>query len=117
MSKRPSPKKRKRLNARQHRRAQPKSQPRVQNVDFTQEESAGSEEPTQAGDTQGLSGIPDAAFESVKELTEEGQYFEAEVVDAVENAPPADAGPVKTKEVPEDDVPAEYYVPDRERQS
>ncbi|MFY9527384.1 MAG: hypothetical protein WAR24_00595 [Candidatus Acidiferrales bacterium] len=46
--------------------------------------------------------------ESVTELAEEGQDFEAEVVSGVENAPDADKGEVRTKEVPEDDVPPEY---------
>jgi hypothetical protein len=77
----------------------------------------GSTDPTQSGDTQGLSGVPDADSESVKELMEEGQYFEAEVVDAIENAPTSDAGEIRTREVPEDDVPAEYRAPTRERQS
>jgi hypothetical protein len=59
--------------------------------------------------------LPDeaeAASESVLELTEEGQSFEAEAIAGVEDAPDADAGEVRTKQVPEDDVPAEYL--DRE---
>jgi hypothetical protein len=84
-------------------------------VDVTDDQSVGSDESTLSGDTQGLPEVPDATFESVKELTEEGQYLEAELVDGVENAPPADAGPVRTKEVPEDDVPPEYLDPDREQ--
>jgi hypothetical protein len=62
----------------------------------------------QSGDTQGLSGIADAESESVKELLEEGQSFEAEVVQGVENVPDADEGEVRTQEVPEDDVPDNY---------
>jgi hypothetical protein len=62
----------------------------------------------QSGDTQGLSGIADVSSESVEELLEEGQSFEAEVVNGVENAPDADAEEVITREVPEDDVPQEY---------
>jgi len=31
------------------------------------------------------------------------------VVSGIENAPDADASEVKTKEVPEDDVPPEYF--------
>ena len=34
--------------------------------------------------------MPEASSESVEELADEGQAFEAEVVDAVENAPLAD---------------------------
>ena len=62
----------------------------------------------QSGDTQGLGAGPDADSESVEELLEEGQSFEAEVVDGVENAPEPDEGEVRTKEVEEDDVPEEY---------
>jgi hypothetical protein len=62
----------------------------------------------QAGDTQGLSASPDVDSESVEELLEEGQSFEAEVLNGVERAPDADQGEVRTHEVPEDDVPEEY---------
>jgi hypothetical protein len=62
----------------------------------------------QSGDLQGLSDISDADSESVRELVEEGQYFEASVISGVENAPDADAGPVHTHERNEDDVPPEY---------
>jgi hypothetical protein len=62
----------------------------------------------QSGDTQGLSGAVEADSESVKELLEEGQSYEAEVVKGVEDAPDPDVAEVHTKEVPEDDVPREY---------
>ena len=62
----------------------------------------------QSGDTQGISGVVQTDSESVEELLEEGQSFEAEVVAGVENAPDADVSEVYTKEVPEDDVPGEY---------
>ena len=62
----------------------------------------------QSGDTQGLSDVAEADSESVRELLEEGQSFEAEVVSGVENAPDADESEVHTREVPEDDVPTEY---------
>jgi hypothetical protein len=62
----------------------------------------------QAGDTQGLSDVAQADSQSVEELVEEGQGFEAAVISGVENAPPADVAEVKTKEVPADDVPPEY---------
>ena len=72
----------------------------------------------QAGDLQGLSDIADADSESVRELVEEGQAFEAAVVSGVENAPPADVEEVETSEVPEDDVPEEYleHDPDEPRE-
>jgi len=66
-------------------------------------ESAG-----QSGDTQGLSDIEEADSESVEELTEEGQGLEADLIDAVENSPDPDVSEVRTREVPQDDVPEEY---------
>lgn len=74
---------------------------------------AGSEAAGQSGDVQGLSEIADADSESVEQLVEEGQAFEAEVISGVEDAPDADQGPVRTKEVSQDDVPGEYDNPDR----
>jgi len=62
----------------------------------------------QSGDLQGLSSNATADSESVQELLEEGQYFEAEAVRGVEDAPDPDQGEVRTKQVPEDDVPPEY---------
>jgi hypothetical protein len=70
------------------------------------EESEAVEE--QSGDLQGLSDVADADSESVRELVGEGQFFEAEIVNGVENAPPADAGPVKVHRRKEDDLPPEY---------
>jgi hypothetical protein len=68
----------------------------------------------QAGDTQGLPASPNVDAESVEELLEEGQSFEAEVLDGIENAPDPDEGGVKTREVPEDDVPDEYKEPEQD---
>jgi hypothetical protein len=62
----------------------------------------------QSGDTQGLSDTEEATSESVLELVEEGQAFEAGIVSGIEDAPDADAGPIRTREIPEDDVPFEY---------
>jgi len=62
----------------------------------------------QAGDLQGLSGAQRAASESVEELLEEGNAFEAEFVKGVEDADDADEVEVESHEVPEDDVPEEY---------
>jgi hypothetical protein len=66
----------------------------------------------QSGDTQGLSDVAEAGSESVEELVEEGQSFEAQVIAGVENVPDADEGEVRPKQVPEDDVPAEYLEDD-----
>ena len=67
----------------------------------------GDEAGGQAGDLQGLSRAEDASAESVEELVEEGQAFEADVVDGVENAPDADEGPVRTHDRREDVIPPE----------
>jgi N utilization substance protein A len=69
----------------------------------------------ESGDLQGLSTDAEASSESVEELVDEGQYFEAEVVDGVENAPPADVAEVHTHErpvvegesVPDEELPGE----------
>lgn len=57
---------------------------------------------------QGLSNRKAADSESVDELLEEGNAFEADAVSGVESADDADEQEVHTHEVPEDDVPAEY---------
>jgi hypothetical protein len=62
----------------------------------------------EAGDLQGLSNVESADSESVDELLEEGNAFEAEAVKGVEDAGDADGKEVRTHEVPEDDVPGEY---------
>jgi hypothetical protein len=62
----------------------------------------------QSGDIEGLTGIAGADSESVEELAEEGQSFEAEVISGVEGVPDPDEAEVTTHEVLEDDIPAEY---------
>jgi hypothetical protein len=62
----------------------------------------------QSGDLQGLSNIQRADSESVDELLEEGNAFEADAVKGVEDAGDAEEGEVRTHEVPQDDVPGEY---------
>jgi hypothetical protein len=62
----------------------------------------------QSGDLQGLSNVEAADSESVDELIEEGNAFEADVVAGVESAGDADQKEVRTHEVPEDDIPGEY---------
>ena len=57
---------------------------------------------------QGLSRKPVVDSESVEELLEEGQTYEAEAVSGVEDALEPDQGEVQTHEVLEDDVPEEY---------
>ncbi|HXM76164.1 MAG TPA: hypothetical protein VN971_05255, partial [Thermoanaerobaculia bacterium] len=72
----------------------------------------GPESGGQSGDTEGLSRAELADSESVEELLEEGQAFEAGVVRGVENAPGPEKGGVRTRQVPEDDVPQEYLDED-----
>ena len=63
----------------------------------------------QSGDLQGLSNVQRADSESVDELLEQGNAFEAELVKGVEDAGDTDEGEVRTHEVPpQDDVPGEY---------
>lgn len=69
---------------------------------------SGSRSGEQSGDLQGLSDVERADSESVDELLEEGNAFEAEVVMGVENAEDADEVEVRTHEMSQDDVPAEY---------
>jgi hypothetical protein len=76
------------------------------------EKGGGTGSAGQSGDTQGLSDVAEAGSESVEELVEEGQSFEAEAIGGVEDAPDADVAEVHTKQVPEDDVPAEYLERD-----
>jgi|KBSSwiStaDraftv2_1062776.scaffolds.fasta_scaffold808439_2 hypothetical protein len=68
----------------------------------------GPESAGQSGDTQGLSDVPEADGESVEELVEEGQSYEAQVIAGIENAPDPDVAEVYTHEVPQDNTPAEY---------
>jgi hypothetical protein len=72
------------------------------------QERAGARSGQQSGDLQGLSRVGRADSESVGELIEEGNAFEADVVTGVEDAGNADEKEVRTHEVPEDDVPGEY---------
>ena len=68
----------------------------------------------QSGDTQELSNIAAADSESVEELTEEGNAFEAAAVYGVENAEDPNVSEVITRQVPEDDSPREYLSDDDE---
>lgn len=61
-----------------------------------------------SGDLQGLSDVESSNSESVDELLEEGNSFEADVVMGVEDAGDAEGREVRTHEVLQDDVPGEY---------
>jgi len=62
----------------------------------------------QSGDIQQLQSIAEADSQSVEDLAEEGNAFEAQAVEGVEDAKDPDVSEVTTRQVPEDDVPAEY---------
>jgi hypothetical protein len=83
----------------------------VQSVTY-EPKGIGARSAGQSGDLQGLSDVAGADAESVDELLEEGNAFEAEVVKGVEDAPDADEGEIRTREVPEGDVPEEYFGDD-----
>jgi hypothetical protein len=69
----------------------------------------GSKSGGQSGALQGLSDIEGASSESVDELLEEGNAFEAGVVKGVEDAPDADEGEVRTHQRPqEEDLPEDF---------
>ena len=71
-------------------------------------EGPGARSGRQSGDLQGLSRVEGADSESVGELLEQGNAFEADAVMGVEDAGNADKKEVRTHEVPQDDVPGEY---------
>ena len=71
--------------------------------------------PDSAGQSGAIQQISDTAIadsESVEELVEEGNAFEATVIYGVENARDQGMSEVITHEVPEDDVPGEYLEND-----
>ena len=85
---------------------------RTYSTPVTRQRGMGAGSAGQSGDNQGLSDVAEAGPESVEELVEEGQNFEAEAIGGVEDAPDADVAQVHTKQVPEDDVPFEYLGQD-----
>jgi len=66
----------------------------------------------QSGGDQGLPRDATVDSESVEELLEEGNSFEAGVVFGVENSKDPSVSEVTTHEFPEDDVPGEYLIQD-----
>jgi hypothetical protein len=76
--------------------------------DERNEDEVGPNSAVQSGDMQGISNEAGADSESVEELLEEGNFYEAEVVEGVENAKAPDVSEVTTRQVPEHDVPEEY---------
>jgi hypothetical protein len=74
--------------------------------------ASGIASPRQSADFKGLPRAQQADSESVDELVEEGNLFEAGIVAGVEQADNADEREVRTHEMPEDDVPEEYLDKD-----
>jgi hypothetical protein len=105
LKKKTAARKAKRVSSKAARKGKP-SLPRV--IARTPKPASGE----QSGDLQGLSRHEGADSESVQELLEEGNPFEAGVVSGVEEADLADEEEVRTHEVPEDDVPDEYLDKD-----
>jgi hypothetical protein len=71
--------------------------------------------PLAAGQSGGDQELPDSAAvdsESVEELDDEGNAFEAGVVFGVENAKDPSVSEATTHQFPEDDVPEEYLKQD-----
>jgi hypothetical protein len=66
----------------------------------------------QSEDFEGVSRTEQADAQSVDELVEEGNVFEAEAVTGIQEADEADEREVHTHELPEDDVPEEYLDKD-----
>jgi hypothetical protein len=66
-----------------------------------------------SGDLQGLPRLESADSESVDDLVEEGNAFEADAVMGVERAGDEEGREVHTREAPEDDVPEEYLGKDQ----
>lgn len=84
----------------------------IDNVVSFSRENSRARSAGQSGDLQGLPRAQRADSESVDELLEEGNTFEAQAVAGVEDAGDADGEEVHTHEVLEDDVPGEYLDED-----
>jgi hypothetical protein len=89
----------------------PKSSQRPNALGFSAE-TPRSRSGEQSGDLQGLSNVESVDSESVDELIEEGNAFEAGVVSGVEDSGEGAPREVRTREVPEDDVSGEYLDED-----
>ncbi len=76
------------------------------------ESATGPDSGGQSGDVTGLEDEPEAGPDSVEDLVETGQYYEAEVIEGIEDAPPADEAEVTTHERPAGE---NENVPDEEK--
>jgi hypothetical protein len=69
-----------------------------ENEQGNEPEGEGSDSAGQSGDVQGLSQVADADEESVGELAETDQTYEAEIIDGLEDAADHPERPVHTRE-------------------
>jgi hypothetical protein len=100
----------KKASSRKTSRGSDKPRGKSQNIETVDVQPAGmgARSGGQSGDLEGLSDVATADSESVDELIEEGNAFEAEVVLGVEDALDPDQGEVTTHEVPEDEISDEF---------
>ena len=80
--------------------------------DGSEDSATGPDSGGQSGDLTGLEEEPEASSDSVEDLVETGQYYEAEVIEGIEDAPPADEAEVTTHERPAGE---NENVPDEEK--
>ena len=80
--------------------------------DGGEDSATGPDSGGQSGDLTGLEEEPEASSDSVEDLVETGQYYEAEVIEGIEDAPPADEAEVTTHERPAGE---NENVPDEEK--
>ncbi|HZL66005.1 MAG TPA: transcription termination factor NusA [Candidatus Limnocylindrales bacterium] len=80
--------------------------------DGGEDSATGPDSGGQSGDLTGLEEEPEAGPDSVEDLVETGQYYEAEVIEGIEDAPPADEAEVTTHERPAGE---NENVPDEEK--
>jgi hypothetical protein len=80
----------------------------LEDLEPKKDDKPGPESAGQSGDDMGLNGEEEADSESVRELLDEGQAYEASIVKGVEDAPDPDVAEVRTRQLRMDDVPSEY---------
>jgi hypothetical protein len=110
-----APRKRKGTVSRKKKAAKPASRARAQGSRSRRASTRQAEllQGSPSPDNMGLSNTAGADSESVGELLDEGNAFEAGVVSGVERADDSEGKEIRTKEVPEDDVPEEYLDDER----
>jgi len=95
------------MKKRQHEKKQLDDVTLRQYTPVTKQDKPGPDSAGQSGDDMGLSTDEAVGSESVAELAQEGQAFEAEAASGLERPYP-DEAPVRTRQGKDDDVPGEY---------